>query len=229
MKRPSMRALHRAGAAILAVALTAVVALPAAAQSRRSKSRTAQSVLDQRTAKKFTAIRDALEAEQIDQVKRLLDQLRLDKMKPYPQALAYQTYGILATESDDFEGAAKHFAKTLELESLPPSQQASIRFNLGQIYMMLDRWDDSIATIEKWFETAENPRPLAYYMLGLAYYQADRHDEALKPAVTAYELADDPRETWITLPLALYMNNKEYEKSVPLLKRLVLRLSLIHI
>jgi tetratricopeptide (TPR) repeat protein len=103
-----------------------------------------------------------------------------------------------------------------------------MRFNIAQFHMALQRWDEALATLLQWFEEVEEPNSNAYYVLAIAYYQKSVEDEdptyrvkALVPAEKAVALATTPKQNWLQLLLALYLENKEYAKSLPVLEQLV--------
>jgi tetratricopeptide (TPR) repeat protein len=88
---------------------------------------------------------------------------------------------------------------------------------------MLQQYERSINNFKIWFKYSENPNPTAYYMLAMAYYQSGDPKKAIGPARTAVEMTETPRQGWLQLLLALYMEQKEYKKAVPLLEDLVSR------
>lgn len=209
----------------VSLALCAALAPPAAPAfaARKSEDGAKYAINDKRLARTLIDVREQLSNDHYAEAKKLLDGIRLRWVHPYPLGLIHQMYGYIAANSEDYETAVVHFQKALDTKALPPAQMKSIRFNLGQIYMVLDRWEDAIEAFETWFSEEENPTAMAYYMLGIAYYQANRTEEALAPAKKAVEMSDDPRENWMQLLLALHMTDKDYDEALPLLKRMALR------
>ena len=204
----------RIAAVVAPLALVAafVLAQPVAA---------ANYTVDPRTGKKLTQAIELLQAEDYAGAAKILKSFNLNRLNDYERALVQQTLGYVAASQEDFAEAAERFSAALELESLPEGQQVSTRFNLAQIYMMLERWDDAIATFNKWFQEVETPNSLGYYMLAVAYYQSGDLDKAFAPATKSVEMATTPKEAWIRLLLALYMEKKQYREALPLVERLV--------
>lgn len=182
-----------------------------------------QYTVSEKVGKKLAEVYDAIQAEDFDAALVLLDAFDLERLDAYPAALVHQAYGFIEVTRDDYEKASARFQMALDLEALPPTQQLSMRFNLGQMYMLLDHWDDAVATLQLWFAESDQLSPVAFYMLALAYYQAGDQAAALAPAREAVERSDDPRETWIQLLLSLHMAEQNFEEALPLLERLVLR------
>jgi tetratricopeptide (TPR) repeat protein len=204
----------RIAAVVAPLALVAafVLAQPVAA---------ANYTVDPRTGKKLTQAIELLQAEDYAGAAKILKSFNLNRLNDYERALVQQTLGYVAASQEDFAEAAERFSAALELESLPEGAQVSTRFNLAQIYMMLERWDDAIATFNKWFQEVETPNSLGYYMLAVAYYQSGDLDKAFAPATKSVEMATTPKEAWIRLLLALYMEKKQYREALPLVERLV--------
>jgi tetratricopeptide (TPR) repeat protein len=196
----------------LALVAAFVLAQPVAA---------ANYTVDQRTGKKLTQAIELLQAEDYAGADKILKSFNMGRLNSYEQALVNQTLGYVAASQENFAEAAERFAAALELEALPEGAQVSTRFNLAQIYMMLERWDEAIATFNKWFQEVETPNSLGYYMLAVAYYQAGEVDKAFKPATQAVEMATTPKEAWVRLLLALYMEKKQYREALPLVEKLV--------
>jgi tetratricopeptide (TPR) repeat protein len=218
------RSRHGRWRALLFAALAITIVAPQAdAARKKDKKSTSKHVLDAKSAKKLGEAHELLQEEKFAEARAVLDSFNLEKVKPYTFTLVHQAYGYIDANNEDYSGAADHFAAALTTNTLPESQQLSTRFNLGQIYMMLDRWDDAVETLEAWFDDVEKPSPVAYYMLAQAYYQSGDHPRALEPARMAVKIAKDPRETWMGLLLSLYMEEKRYEDALPLLMRMTLR------
>ncbi len=196
----------------LALVAAFVLAQPVAA---------ANYTVDPRTGKKLTQAIELLQAEDYAGAAKVLKSFNLNRLNDYEQALVQQTSGYVAASQENFAEAASRFDAALDLEALPEGAQVSTRFNLAQIYMMLERWDDAIATFNKWFQEVETPNSIGFYMLAVAYYQSGDLESAFEPATKSVEMATTPKEARIRLLLALYMEKKQYKQALPLVERLV--------
>jgi tetratricopeptide (TPR) repeat protein len=183
---------------------------------------------DQRTAKRLNAVSEFLQAEQYEEAEKILKGFTMARLNPYERAVVYQMYAYLAAGREDYETAASYFEKCLAEEALPEETAINMRFNIAQLYMALERWDEALPALLRWFEVVEEPNSNAYYTLAIAYYQKSIQDndpaymeKALEPAEQAVALATTPRQNWLQLLLALYLERKEYEKSLPVLEQLV--------
>jgi len=181
----------------------------------------AAATVDAKTGKILNTVHELLQENKLAEAKAVLDGINVEKLKPYPRAIVYQTLGFLSANEGRYEEAADQLQKAIDIGELLPQQQLNARFSLAQIYMVLDRWKDAVTELEAWFAATEKPNAVSYYTLGMAYYQSDQREKALDPARTAVEMTDDPKENWLQLLLALLMEDKQYDKSVPLLLQLV--------
>ena len=96
------------------------------------------------------------------------------------------------------------------------------RYQIAQMYIAQEKWQEGINALNEWFATAVNPNSTAYYLLAVAYYQLKKPDQALVPAQKAVDLTETPRESWLQLLLALRIEKEQYDEAIPLLKRLVM-------
>jgi len=198
----------------LAVCLWAFVALPAAAQ---------QYMVSERVGKKLASAQELMSAEQYAQATEILASLASGRLSDYERALVFQFRGYIASQSDDYTAAIKHFEVALENGALPPPTQLQLRFNLAQLYMSKENWLKAIANLKLWFAQAETPNAIAYYTFAVAYYQNGQKDEALAQGKRALALEEQPRESWLSLVLSLHLERSEYKAALPLLEDLVER------
>jgi len=208
------------------MALALLTALAAAIPSVAFAA--ANYTVSERAGKRLTMIQEHLQEEQYDQAEELLKGFTMTRLNPYEKALVYQFWGYVEAGRENYEASADYFEKCLAEEALPEEAAINMRFNIAQLYMALNRWDDAIAALELWFSQVPEANSNAYYTLAIAYYQKSEEDDdpaykdkALEPARKAVELAKKPQERWLQLLLALYMERKDYKNSLPLLEELV--------
>jgi tetratricopeptide (TPR) repeat protein len=173
--------------------------------------------------KKLIAASDSLKAEEYEQAREILDALeaRAKRLNPYERALTFQMLGFLESSQDQYEAALGFFEKSLVEDALPEGAQVSMRFNVAQLYLATEQYASALKTLERWFEEAEKPTSVAYYLMALAHYQLGEIRQAIQPALRAIKMADEPKEPWYQLLAGLYFENKQYSKAVAPLKALV--------
>lgn len=164
-----------------------------------------------------------------DESNEVLARLNPKRLNPYERALVlkYQAYNAYGKEQVATAIELLHKAigeKTGTGESILPKQDSSdILFQIAQMQMGTDRFEDAIATLKTWFATAEKPGAAAYFTLAIAYYQTKELDAALEPAKKAVELAETPQQGWLQLLLAIYLTKEDYASATPVLVDLLTR------
>jgi tetratricopeptide (TPR) repeat protein len=211
----------RTFAAILALGAVAATA-PVAAELRPTpKIRKAQAV-SKWAFERIERAHELLEQEKYGEVIAVLDDMKGNRrLNDHERSLMWQAYGYAYSSQDDYTKAAEAFEQSLKANGLPPQSALNTRYNLAQLYVMLERYKEAIALFEEWFALAENPSPGAYYMLALAYLQNGEKDKALPPAEQAVAKAERPKEAWLGLLLSIRFERKEYDQAAGVLERLV--------
>jgi tetratricopeptide (TPR) repeat protein len=154
---------------------------------------------------------------------RLLQKLRLNRLNPYERALVYRMLAHIAYGANESEQAIEYFLKFLEEEVLPIRDEARVRFNIAQLNLSLQRWQEAIDWLNRWLLYVDDPDPLGFYLMGISYYQLEDFDAAIVQTKRAVEFPKEPRESWLRLLAALYSQKKDYENAAPVLEELVLR------
>lgn len=207
----SMRACHRSViSGVLALFILTWLASAGHAQT-----------FDKRTAKRLTAVVELLTADKPAEARDVLDTINLGRLKPFAKATVFEMYAHAYAGEGSFDEAAKYFQQALDSGGYEEDRQTRLRFNVAQIYMMLEEWEKAIAQLEIFFAETENPNSDAYYRLAICYYQKGDLEGSLEPAREAVNRAKVPKESHLRLLLALYMESKHYQESIPLLEQLV--------
>jgi len=205
-------------------ALALAAAAPAAAEEeedRKPKTKAVQTV-DEWSYEKLQQAHDLMAEEQYDEARGLMDQMRQRQgLNEHEKALLWQTYGYIHTSQERYRQATEAFEKCLSFDALPEGSDLSTRYNLGQLYMVLERYDEAIATLEEWLSRTGSPAPNALYLLGTAYAQKGSWEKALSYARRAIDEAKQPRESWYQLVLACHFELKQYRQVAEVLKKLV--------
>jgi tetratricopeptide (TPR) repeat protein len=176
-------------------------------------------------AKRIGRAYDELSGERYDEMLMTLDEMRGNPtLNAHEQALMWQAYAYLHTARDDYRAAASAMEEALASHGLEPTAAMQLRYNLAQIYVLLERPDDAIREFDIWFATAPNPSGAALYMRAMAYAQKGDKQQALRLARRAVEKGgSEPREPWLQLVASILIEQKEYEEAVPVLTRLIER------
>jgi tetratricopeptide (TPR) repeat protein len=177
----------------------------------------------QRISRYLTAAAKEVDADDPQEATRLLQKLRLKRLNPYERALVYRMLAHIAYGANQSEEAIGYFKQFLGEEALPIRDEARVRFNIAQLYLSLQQWQEAIDWLNRWLLYIEEPNPLGFYLMGIAYYQLEEFDNAIAETKRAVELGPEPLESWLRLLAALYSQQEDYRNAAPVLEELVLR------
>jgi predicted Zn-dependent protease len=177
----------------------------------------------ERTGRRLNEAYEHLQADRFDEAQAALEKLRPQSLNELERAQYHRVYALVSYGKKDMDGAREHLQAALAENVLEPDDQASIRFQIAQLYLQEERWTDVIAQLEAWFQLIEQPPPHGYYLLALAHYQNQDLKAALGPAEKAVDATDHPQESWLQLLLAIRLTNREYREAEPVLRELVTR------
>ena len=203
----------------LALLLLAGLLLGSAGAQEQKKSADGQREAPQLGAAVGKQINDAIEllnAKNPGGAKAAIGKLKLEELTPFERSRVEQILASIDNDSENFGGAAKHLAAALEAGGLTGDEALQVKFQIAQLYLAQDKWQDGAAALEEWFKVAPSPNASAYYMLAMAYYQQNDYTRALPPAEKAVQASDKPQPSWTQLLLALYLHREKWDKAVPL-------------
>jgi len=178
--------------------------------------------IDVSTGKRLNEAIEALNAQKYADAKAILSKMNMEKLSPYEQSRVYQIQASIAGAQNDYDGVRKNMQSAITSGGLNDEEMQEARYQIAQMFIAEEKWQEGINALNEWFATAVNPNSTAYYLLAVAYYQLKKPDQALPPAQKAVELSGTPRESWLQLLLALRIEKEQYQEAVPILKQLVI-------
>jgi tetratricopeptide (TPR) repeat protein len=193
----------------------------AAAPAKEDEGKRQAPDIDQMTGKRLNEAIEFLNAEKFADAKAVLLKLNRDKLSPYELSRVEQMFASISNAENDYEGARRHLEAAVNSGGMNDEEIQQAKFQIAQLYIVQERWQEGLNSLKQWFTTATNPNSSAYYLLAVCYYQVNDHKAAIVPAQKAVDMAESPQTSWLELLLALRLENEEYEKSVPLLERLI--------
>ena len=180
------------------------------------------------TYDRLTAAQEAIELKDyVTAEAELRAALAIDDANEYEKASVYMTYAYLYAEQENYNGAIGAFQNAINLSNpdegigLPRGQVLSTKYNLGQLYMVVERYQDAIRTLEEWRREAETVNSGALVLLANAYFQIEQFRTAIPLVVEAIDMEPEPREQWYQLLLAAYLELEDYVNGAELLEVMV--------
>ncbi|MEZ4332792.1 MAG: tetratricopeptide repeat protein [Myxococcota bacterium] len=209
--------------ATLVALLVALVSAPSAFAADKEKKRDTGGNFSERNLKKIIKMNELREEGDNAGAKAVLESINVNREKPYGQSKIYQFLGMFAQEEDKYDEAIDYLNKAVEAGGLTEDEELRTLFQVGMLQMKQQRYDECIATIERWMKEAPEINGQAYYTLAIAYYQAGKARQALEPAKKAVETTDDPPEAWYRLLLAMYLEAEKYDEGIKLLDTIIMK------
>lgn len=180
------------------------------------------------TFDRLTAAQEAIELKDYATADiQLREALADDKANEYEKASVWMTYAYLYAEQENYPGAIDSFQNAINLSNpsegigLPQGQVTSTKYNLGQLYMVVERYQDAIRILEEWRREAETVNAAALVLLSNAYFQTEQYRQAIPLVIEAIDLEPEPREQWYQLLLAAYFELEDYVSGADLLEVMV--------
>lgn len=158
---------------------------------------------------------------------QLREGLADEKTNEYEKASIWMTYAYLYAEQENYNGAIDSFQNAINLSNplegigLPPGQVISTKYNLGQLYMVVERYQDAIRILEEWRREVETVNAGALVLLANAYFQVEQYNVAIPLIIEAIDMQEEPREQWYQLLLAAYFELENYPAGADLLEIMV--------
>lgn len=147
-----------------------------------------------------------------------------DKGSDYEKALINYNLGLAHSAREDYPNAVKAFAKALVTDSLPQTHREQLRYNLGQLYIVTNQYDEGINTLQTYISTACGAVPAeAHIFLANALTERKRYTEALPQIDLAVSKAKEVKEQWLQMKLAINYELKNYKACAETLVQLIAR------
>lgn len=130
---------------------------------------------------------------------------------PYEKSFALQAQAFAYVDKDDYGAAIPLLQKSLDTNGLPNDTHYQILFQLAQMYLSEERYDEALTTLDKFFAETKSAKPEHLAMKGNALYRLERYDEAVKVLEQAIAKSDKPQSSWSQLLMGSY-----FEQDKPL-------------
>ncbi|MBY0400504.1 tetratricopeptide repeat protein [Myxococcota bacterium] len=195
----------------------------AEARAKAKKQKEVGGNFNERNLKKIIKMKELWDAGDNAAAKAILESINAAREKPYGQSKIFQFLGMFAQEDGEYDKAIEYMNKSVEAGGLTAEEEDKVLFQVGMLQMKQERYDDAIATIERWMEVTPQVTGQSYYTLAIAYYQAGKGKQALAPAKKAVEMSENPPESWYRLLLAMYLEQEMFDEGIELLDTMILK------
>ena len=158
--------------------------------------------------------------------RELLDRVReMSNLNSYEIAQMWNFYAFIYFSQDNYREATRAYENVLQQADLPLGLETTTIFTLTQLYFQEERFEDSLAMLERWFVLTPTPAPDPYVLKAQIYYSLERFREGIEPVRTAIQVAMDQerelRENWYRLLNVFYYELEEYPNVIDVLTTMI--------
>ena len=158
--------------------------------------------------------------------RELLDRVRqMSNLNSYEIAQMWNFYAFIYFSQDNYREAIRAYENVLQQVDLPLGLETTTIFTLTQLYFQEERFEDSLAMLERWFVLTPTPAPDPYVLKAQIYYSLERFREGIEPVRTAIQVAMDQerelRENWYRLLNVFYYELEEYPNVIGVLTTMI--------
>ena len=158
--------------------------------------------------------------------RELLDRVReMSNLNSYEIAQMWNFYAFIYFSQDNYREATRAYENVLQQADLPLGLETTTIFTLTQLYFQEERFEDSLAMLERWFALTPTPSPDPYVLKAQIYYSLERFREGIEPVSTAIQVAMDQerelRENWYRLLNVFYYELEEYPNVIDVLTTMI--------
>lgn len=180
--------------------------------------------VNQRTYPKISKAYEQLNEGDVAKAGEALRELEGNsRLTNYERALVYQGLAQVAYESDDVDGAISYWQKAVDSDALPNNDHFSLLYQVAQLQLSEERYDQALATLDRWFSESGASTAEAHALRGNALYRLERYPEAIQALDQAIAANPNPDPTLYELKMAAYYDQEDYAGAARTLEQLIAR------
>jgi Tfp pilus assembly protein PilF len=141
------------------------------------------------------------------------------KLNDSERALVLGTRAFVDTRQKNYPEAIGHYEQALALRALGEADTRMYIYNLGQLYIATQRYDDAIRELDGLAQRQGTPSPDVEMGLANAYWGKNDGGRALTLAESAVAKRADAPESWLRLLTSLCLQQGQPAKAAAVLER----------
>jgi tetratricopeptide (TPR) repeat protein len=180
--------------------------------------------LDELTWKQLNSIYQDVSEERLDDAYNDLQKmLKRAGRDIYLEAIINQALAQVEWTRKNYQAALRYFEKAVELDSLPDPAHFALMYQIAQLYVMQDRYDEALERLELWFcEIPEEKITSGAYVLQASIHaRKEDYADALDAIDKAISMDESPKESWFQLKLAAHYELEQYPQAAETLEVMV--------
>ena len=177
----------------------------------------------------YTRLAEAQECAEMDDIEcaqqRLAQVREMDDLNSYETAQMWNFYAFIYFGQDNYREAIRAYEMVLQQPDLPLGMEQTTMYTLCQLYFQQERYEDSLAMLDRWFGISEDPGAEPYVLRAQIFYSLQRFREGIEPVLTAIrinrELEREPQENWYRLLNVFYYELEDYPNVIDVLRTMI--------
>ena len=183
-----------------------------------------QFLLTEKTYKVLESAQELMAAEKYSDAESKLNTLlkQVDSAS-YEQAIVQQTLGYLFSSQENYKKAQHYFQQALDSNALPEKVSHNLHYNLAQLLLADEQYDEGIVLLEKWLKADASPPDSAYVLLASAYYRVKNYKKTIEHIRVAIKNdgSGEVKESWHQILLSAHLELKQYKSAIKVLETLL--------
>lgn len=180
----------------------------------------------ERVYTRLSEAQECAEMGDIECAQQRLSQVReMTDLNSYELAQMWNFYAFIYFGQENYREAIRAYEMVLQQPDLPLGMETTTMYTLCQLYFQQERYEESLAMLERWFDIAENPGADPYVLQAQLFYSLERYREGIEPVRTAIrineELEREPQENWYRLLNVFYFNLEDYPNVIGVLRTMI--------
>ena len=167
--------------------------------------------------------KDIEEGKNEEALQKLKKIISSGNIKDYDAAVIHQTLGFVENSTGNFKAAAESYLKALSYNALPEDITHGLYYTVTQLLIYVERYQEGIEYILKWFAKEEKPKAEAYILAATAYYYLENYPEVISYTSRALPLIKTPPLNWYELLLAGYYETEDLDNAAIVLENIVVK------
>ena len=187
-------------------------------QEGRDQQRTRQAqAVSKPVYDKLLKAQEFIDAQEYSAAMEVLQGLKSStRISDYERANVLNYISIVYYYMEDLTAAIATYEEMLGIPGMEPQLRKRTMYQLAQLLMAEERFEEALAYLVEWFGLEPNPAPGAYNLLAQCYYQLNRYTDMILPIETAIEVAIARdlaiKEDWYVLLNFAYFQQEEYAR-----------------
>jgi len=175
--------------------------------------------------KKLDRARELSDNQEYAEALDVLEAVKKIRRNSYEKAMTWNMAAYVHFNQENYDQAIEAYIQVLNTKRLPQSIEQTTRYSLAKLYLVQEKYEKALASLNSWFEIKDKPAAQAYVLRAQVQYQLKNYKKSLPDIITAIKLVKvkgkKPKENWLLVERAIYFNNKDFKSMAHTLKNLI--------